>query len=164
MTRRSRVAVAACLACAVLAAGCGRDAARHEPPSDVQEASPDSSTVEAAVAVVRGYYAAIDAGDYQAAYRAWSNDGAASGQSYAQFASGFSHTRRVIAELGTAGPIGAAAGSRFVEVPVTIRAETDRGATERFQGSVVLRRSEVDGSTAAQRRWHLYSASVKRLP
>jgi hypothetical protein len=29
-------------------------------------------------------------------------------------------------------------------------------------GSYVLRRSEVDGATAEQRRWHLYSAKIAR--
>src|SRR5262245_2304758 len=164
VTRRSRGAVTAFVMCVVLIIGCGREAARRETPDDAHATHVDSTTVEAAVAVVRDYYAAIDAGDYRAAYLAWSNEGAATGQSYTQFAGGFQHTKRVVAELGPPGGIDAAAGSRFVEVPVTIRAENDRGETERYRGNLVLRRSEVDGATPAQRRWHIYTASVKRTP
>jgi hypothetical protein len=72
---------------------------------------------EAAATVVRGYYAAIAAGDYAAAYAAWENAGQASGQTLAEFEAGFARTTSVSAQVGPPGRIGAAAGSRYVDVP-----------------------------------------------
>ena len=157
--------------CVALLGACGREAKPDKTHVDatprdserVVTAPRDSDSVDAAVDVVRSYYAAIDAGSYRTAYRLWEGDGTATGQSYDQFVAGFAHTRRVAAELGTPGPLGAAAGSRYVEVPVTIRATTDRDETQRFAGSLVVRRAVADGATEAQRRWHLYSAAVKRV-
>jgi len=167
VSRTAAVCTASLLTCLVMSGACGRPARQGNAEESVGASHApvvDSTSVEAAVDVVRGYYAAIDAGDYRTAYRSWGGDGASSGQSYDQFVAGFAHTRRVTAELGAPGRLDAAAGSRFVEVPVTIRAETDRGEKQRFTGSLVVRRAEVDGATEAQRRWHLYSASVKRVP
>jgi hypothetical protein len=47
-------------------------------------------------------------------------------------------------------------------VPVVIYAVTNRGDEQRFDGRYVLRRSVVDGASAEQRRWHIYSADVRR--
>lgn len=121
----------------------------------------DSTSAEAAAAVIREYYAAIDARDYPRAYRLWSSDGAASGRTYEKFANGFAHTARVEARIGEPGRIDAAAGSRYIEVPVRLHAVTDRGEDQRFIGRFTLRRSEVDGATAEQRRWRIASAKLK---
>src|SRR5690606_14234005 len=45
-----------------------------------------------AAAVLRGYYGAIDAGQYPRAHAMWSDGGRASGQTAQQFAGGFSDT------------------------------------------------------------------------
>jgi hypothetical protein len=63
-------------------------------------------------------------------------------------------------EIGEPGRVVGAAGSRFVEIPVVVRATTEDGVEQRYSGSYVLRRTVVDGSTAEQRRWHLYSAHL----
>ncbi len=123
----------------------------------------DSTSVAAAAEVVRDYYAAINARDYRTAYEAWSGAGAASGRTYEPFAAGFSNTARVEATIGVPGREDGAAGSRYVEVPVTLRAMTTAGAGQRFAGHYVLRRSVVDGATAAQRRWHFESAKLVEL-
>jgi hypothetical protein len=123
-------------------------------------AAPDSTLTPAEV--VRRYYAAIDAKDYRRAYELWGNGGAASGQSFAEFAAGFAETAGVEVEIGEVGRVEGAAGSRYVEVPVVVRATTTGGATQRFEGSYTLRRTVVDGSTSAQRRWHLDSAKLAR--
>lgn len=116
----------------------------------------------AATDVIRRYYAAIDAGDYRRAYALWSGAGAASGQTFEEFAAGFAGTARSEAAIGTPGRIEGAAGSRFIEVPVTIRAVTDAGAVQRFEGRYVLRRSVVDGASAEQRHWRIHSADITR--
>jgi hypothetical protein len=118
----------------------------------------------AAAAVVRGYYAAIEARDFRRAYLCWGDGGASSRQTYDRFVAGFRNTAHVEAQIGAPGPIGAAAGSRYVEVPVIVRARTKGGRSQRFAGTYLMRRSEVDGATAAQRRWHIDSAKLRPTP
>ncbi|HYJ34020.1 MAG TPA: hypothetical protein VE326_12485 [Candidatus Binatia bacterium] len=119
---------------------------------------------ERAVAVVRAYYDAINAGRFQNAYRMWESDGAASGKSMIEFLNGYAQTKSVDATIGTPGPMGAAAGSRYVDVPVHLVATTVKGAREAFSGTITLRRSVVDGATAKQRTWQIYSAKIKKEP
>ncbi|MGH7540083.1 MAG: hypothetical protein ACRELC_03695 [Gemmatimonadota bacterium] len=124
---------------------------------------PASTSAAAAADVVRRYYAAIEARDYRRAYESWAADGTASGQTFEEFAAGFTETTSIAIEIGAPGRVEPAAGSRYVEVPVVIRAVTATGEERRFEGTYTLRRSVVDGATAAQRRWHLYSAEIARI-
>jgi hypothetical protein len=121
-------------------------------------ATPDSTLTPAEV--IRRYYAAIDAKDYRRAFEMWGNGGAASGQSFDAFRAGFARTAGVEVEIGEVGRVEGAAGSRYVDVPVVVRARTTEGGTQRFEGSYTLRRTVVDGSTPAQRRWHIDSAKL----
>jgi hypothetical protein len=130
----------------------------------------DSATLDstaggagAAADVVRRYYAAIAARDFRAAYALWGDSGRASRQSFDDFAAGFRETASVEAEVGAPGRVDPAAGSRYVEVPVVVTARTTAGEAQRFEGSYVLRRSVVDGATPEQRRWHIHSASIRRV-
>ena len=65
--------------------------------------------------------------------------------------------------MGEPGRVEGAAGSRYVEVPVTVRARTADGEEQVFEGSLTLRRAVVDGATPEQRRWRLYTADVARV-
>ena len=114
----------------------------------------------AATDVLRRYYAAIDAGDYRRAYELWEGQGSASSQTFEEFAAGFAETASVIVEVGTPGLVEAAAGSRYVEVPVVVRAVTITGEPQQFQGTYTLRRAVVEGASAEQRAWRIYSASL----
>jgi hypothetical protein len=132
---------------------------------DAGPASPDTGvqnepTAEDAVATVRRYYEAIDAKRYRDAYALWSDDGRSSGQTYEAFAKGFAETATVSVETGKPGDVGAAAGSRYIEIPVTITARTTGGSTQHFGGVYKLRRAVVDGATAAQRAWRIYDAEI----
>ena len=118
--------------------------------------------VEDAAGVVRAYYVAIDAGDYRRAYEYWGDDGLRSGQSFETFREGFAETESVRVEVGTPGRVEGAAGSRYVEVAVTLHAVTTGGQPQRFEGTYTLRRTVVDGATSRQRRWHLYDADIDR--
>jgi hypothetical protein len=120
-----------------------------------------SDGAEGAVAVIDAYYAAINRRDYPTAHRYWSSNGEASGQTLAEFTSGFADTASVAVDVGTPGRIDPAAGSRYIEIPVTVTARTRAGATQRFRGHYVLRRSVVDGATAEQRQWRIASAALK---
>jgi hypothetical protein len=127
-------------------------------PTSQPSAARDTSAPEA---VLRQYYAAINAGDYRQAYTMWANAGEASNQTYEQFAAGFADTRSVQLAIGTPGRVEGAAGSRYVEIPVTVNAMTNSGERQQFEGVYVLRRSVVDGASSEQRRWHLYRATLR---
>ena len=118
---------------------------------------PDSSDPSA---VIARYYSDINARDFRAAYALWGNDGAASKQSFDQFSNGFAQTASVKVQLGEPGRIEGAAGSRYVDIPVTLESTLKSGERQTFTGTYTLRRAVVDGATAAQRRWHIYSAKI----
>lgn len=124
-------------------------------------AAPDSP--QAAAEMVRRYYSAVAAGDYAAAYHLWADNGQASGQTPDQFQAGYADTAEVQAHVGPPGQIGAAAGSRYVDVPVEVFATTSSGVQQHFQGTLTLRRSVVTGATPDQRTWRIYSADVHQV-
>jgi hypothetical protein len=123
----------------------------------------DAAGPEAAVAVIDAYYAAINRRDYERAYRYWSGEGSASGQSLEQFRNGFADTAAVEIRTDAPGRIDPAAGSRYIEIPIEITAKTTDGKTQRFRGNYVLRRSVVDGATEEQQQWRIASAQISRL-
>lgn len=135
----------------------GSPAGGAQPPAG----QPDDGSAAAAAAVIRDYYAAIAARDYARAYGHWSDGGAASGQSFEQFRAGFAETASVTAEVGAPGRVEGAAGSRYVSVPVEVRATTTAGAAQCFRGTYTLRRAVVPGATAEQRSWHIASADIR---
>ena len=63
----------------------------------------DDADVEAAVSVIREYYAAINAHDYRNAYELWSGKGEASSQTFADFTNGFAETASVSLNVGKPG-------------------------------------------------------------
>jgi hypothetical protein len=128
-------------------------------PSSTEAVSP---ATEAPADVIRRYYAAINAREFHRAYALWGDRGAASGQTFEQFAAGFAGTARVEVDVGEPTRVEPAAGSRYVEVPVVVRAVAVSGQGRRFEGTYTLRRSVVDGAPAEQRRWHIYSADITR--
>jgi len=133
-------------------------------PTDSLVSEPSEAEDQRAAAdVIRRYYEAIDAGDYRAAYALWSGGGEASGQSYEEFAAGFAETDRVEVTLGEPSRVEPAAGSRYVEIPVTIEATTRAGERQRFEGVYTLRRAVVPGATEEQRSWRIASADIEEL-
>jgi hypothetical protein len=125
------------------------------PPAEAQ-------AIQEAIDVISQYYDAINAREFRRAYELWSGNGAASKQIFEQFRSGFANTSS--AEFDTTGPgrIEGAAGSQYATIPIRIRAIMKDGSEQNFIGEYVLRRSMVDGSTADQRAWRIYSADIKR--
>lgn len=114
-----------------------------------------------AAAVVSGYYAAINTRNFPLAYGLWSDGGRSSGQSPEQFAAGFAQTATVALATGTPGQVEAAAGSRFIEVPVSITATMADGSLRRYSGRYTLRRAVVDGASEEQRAWRIAAADLK---
>lgn len=120
----------------------------------------DEPTAQDALAVVQAYFSAIDARQYAQAWSMWSDGGRASQQSLQQFADGFSDTDHVAVETGAIGPVQGAAGSRYVEIPVSIDATLRDGSSKTYAGTYTLRRAVVDGATPEQRAWHIAMASM----
>ncbi|MBV9493309.1 MAG: hypothetical protein JOZ54_03625 [Acidobacteria bacterium] len=138
-------------------------AAGSTAPAPSTEAPPASAPADddttAALGVVRDYYRAISSHDYATAYAMWGEPGPPN-QTPETFAAGFAHTRTVSVTPGQPSRIEGAAGSRYIDIPVTITATTDDGKTQRFEGTYTLRRSVVDGASDAQRRWRFYKATI----
>lgn len=136
------------------------DAVESSPGFSSDLSAPVGSGADAAVLVLREYYAAINARDYGKAYSQWSDGGRASGQSPQQFADGYAATLGVSVVLGEPGPVEGAAGSRYVEIPATLDATQPDGSIRHYTGAFTLRMTVVDGASEAQRRWHIASANL----
>lgn len=130
------------------------------------EAGVDEPGPAEAVAVIRDYYGAINSGSYASAYRLWADGGRASNQSPDAFEEGFAQTRGVSVEIGQPTNGDAAAGSRFVQVPVTLLATQRDDTIRRFSGFYTLRRVApgVDGASPEQMQWRIASASLTEAP
>lgn len=135
--------------------------ARSEGDTVRPAGGPEIGSRAAAVTVLRDYYDALSEHDYARAYGHWADGGAASGQSFDAFRRGYAQTASVEVEIGEPGRIDPAAGSRYVQIPVEIRATTTGGAAQCFRGSYTLVRAVATGATAEQRHWHIYSADIE---
>ncbi len=160
------------LICGLLAiAACGDRPARVGPNDSAgtsvkpsQPAVKDTLASDTSVTpaqLVRRYYAAIQARDYDAAYALWGQSGQASGKSRGDFAEGFAETTQVRPTVSDSVRMEGAAGSQYATVPVVVDATLRNGTRQHFEGTYTLRRAMVDGATPEQRRWHIYSADLK---
>lgn len=113
--------------------------------------------------MVIDYYAAIDSRDYAKAYALWSDKGAASGQSFQHFSGGYANTRSVKADVGDPRDEEGAAGSRYIQVPVVLKAVQQDGSERDYRGHFILRAVMADGASEEKRHWHLASAEMQRL-
>jgi hypothetical protein len=151
----------------------GSDTAQTTPSQSTAKSAADSTAeavtrtvvdtaADSAIEVVRRYYSEINARDFACAYREWGEAGPPGNKTLRQFTAGFDSTTSVNVVIGEVGRIEAAAGSRYLTVPVTVEA-TDRSNHQSvYRGEYVVRRSVVDRATPAQMNWHLYSAKLSR--
>lgn len=111
----------------------------------------DPKSVEAAGQVVQHYGALIEQGRWTASRDYWGDANSAKA-----FERNFRDDADVHIEIGDLGEPEGAAGSIFVTEPVTFYGKTNAGGTYRRPAEVTLRRvNDVDGSSEAQRRWHI---------
>ncbi|WP_202841238.1 hypothetical protein [Luteimonas saliphila] len=135
----------------------------ENPETGIASAAPDGpepAPAEAAT-LMREYYAAINARDFVRAHAAWSDGGRASGQTPEEFAAAFADVTGIEATFGEPGPVGPAAGSRYVEVPVTVTTTRTDGSVQRQAGRFTLRRAVADGATPEQRAWRIASVDLR---
>ena len=154
-----------CLVGAILVVGCSRDTKPSEERPVARAGASDTAAVEVdsgPASVVRRYYDAIRNGQYDSAYALWEGAGQASGQTRTAFENGFAQTAQTTAVIGDSVSIGAAAGSQYATVPVTIDAVLRDGSHQHFIGTYTVRRAMVDGATPEQRAWHIYSAKLRK--
>ena len=125
----------------------------------------DPNSAEAAGQVLQTYGALLEERKFGQAWVMWSGGGEASGMTRDQFAAAFSKYRDIRAEVGKPGDTEGAAGSISGEVPFRLHGTLKAGGRFNLVGPVTLRRvNDVDGSTAAQRRWHIASIALKPTP
>lgn len=119
-------------------------------------------TIDDAVAVVRGYFSALAGRDFARAHAAWSEGDTA--HSAAQLAAEQADVASSDVSIGAPGRLDAAAGSRYLRVPVTVVRGLRDGNAQRLAGAVTLRRAVVDGATAEQRAWHIAGIELRPAP
>jgi hypothetical protein len=111
----------------------------------------DPKSAEAAGQVVQQYGALIEQGRWTASRQYWGDAAAAQA-----FERNFRTYADVHLEIGDLGEAEGAAGSIYVTEPVTFYGTKNGGGDYRRKAEVMLRRvNDVDGSTEAQRRWHI---------
>ena len=126
-------------------------AAAKPPPLSEPKGPIDPKSVEAAGQVVQHYGALIEQGKWTASRAYWGDADAAK-----QFERNFRTYADVHLEIGDLGEPEGAAGSIYVTEPVTFYGKKNGGGDYRKAAEVTLRRvNDVDGSTEAQRRWHI---------
>ena len=148
------------------AAGAGSatdKAAQDATTGSTDPSSGMESTPQDAVAVINDYYSAINQQDFAHAWALWSDRGHASGQTPQQFADGYADTADVTVQVQAPERMDAAAGSRYIEIPVTITASRRDGSERQYTGNYTLRRSTVDGATADQRAWRITTAKLHEV-
>jgi hypothetical protein len=133
---------------AIISASVDQVQAGPEPPADLADP----------LTVLRSYFEAINAGQFERAYTYWGNLGQNSQQTFAQFHQGFATTKEVTADLGTAQE-GGAAGSIYADVPAVIVATQSDGSVRSFCGTYTLRRLNVP--PFEQFGWHIEMAKVQ---
>lgn len=120
---------------------------------------------DAAVQVLRDYFAAIGERRYGDAWRLWGNGGQASGMSQAAFAQSFAKYADYRAVVGAPGRIDAGAGQRYIPIPVRVTGKLRDGTPVAMTGPVTLHRSgDIDGATAEQRAWRISDSGLKPRP
>ena len=117
----------------------------------------DPKSTEAAGQVVQHYGALIEQKQWTASRQYWGDAGAAQA-----FEKHFQTWKNVHLEIGDLGPAEGAAGSIFTNMPVRFYGDLNKGGTTSLKGNVILRRvNDVDGSSAAQRSWHIERIETK---
>jgi hypothetical protein len=111
----------------------------------------DAKSAEAAGQVMQSYGALIEQKRLTEAAKLWGDAAAA-----AAFINSFKTASELHFQVGKPGGMEGAAGSIYITVPVVLYGRLDRGGEFNRAGTATLRRvNDVDGSTEAQRRWHI---------
>ena len=134
----------------------GQAGALPDDRGPISEAPFTPESAQGAADVLQTYYALIEEGDYESAWRLRAPGG--NGKNFAEFAAGFDKYAEHHALIGAPSDISGAAGSLYVEVPVQTYGKLQDGTPFSSAGTVTMRRSnDVPGATAEQRRWRIHT-------
>ncbi|MCY7338352.1 MAG: hypothetical protein LH465_00090 [Sphingomonas bacterium] len=136
-------------------------------PDPIEERSRpiDPKSAEAAVQVVERFATLLEQGRFAAARQMWKGEGEASGLSEPEFVAAYAKYAEIHAEVGKPGDAEGGAGSIYIDVPLRLYGTLKTGQPFNLVGPVSLRRvNDVDGSTAEQRRWHIFQSALKPRP
>ncbi|MGE5179741.1 MAG: hypothetical protein ACM3PF_11690 [Bacteroidota bacterium] len=167
--RAPRMAVLAATAFLFASSGCGRHdepATTTGQPQAVQPADTvhidvgEGTTPQDAVALIRAYYQAINNNRFQDAYQMWEGKGAASGKPYLAFLNGYAQADRFDVKPGQPGAVVVSGTTQMIAVPVEVMA-TRSNKTDRYGGTITLRRSMERNAAADLRRWHIFKLDLK---
>ena len=126
-------------------------------PLEEPQGKIDPRSAEAAGQVVQGFGALIEQQRWVEAEALWGDKATGS-----KFTADLKRNRESHLEIGRPGDPEGAAGSIYVTVPVVLYGRNASGADFRRGADVILRRvNDVDGSTEAQRRWHIERIELK---
>lgn len=119
---------------------------------------PDARSPGAAVAVLREYFRLMGERKFLEAHKLWSGDELSDGA----FAERFSRFHTYRGQNGDPGRVEGAAGSLYIEIPVTITGTLTGGDDFRQTGSFTLRRvNDVPGATPEQLQWRIYKTDLR---
>jgi hypothetical protein len=134
-------------------------------PADPNAIPASEKTAAAAKQLLDDYFAALATRQYGRAYRMWGGRGEATGMSEAQFAASFAKYKIYDGRAFEAGESNGAAGSIYIDFPVTVTGILAKGGGFSLSGPMTLKRvNDVDGSTAEQRHWHIAASGLKPRP
>ena len=126
-------------------------------PLEEPQGAIDPKSVEAAGQVVQSFGALIEQKRWAEAEILWGDKATAT-----KFSADLKRNRESHLEIGKPGDPEGAAGSIYVTVPAVLYGKNASGADFRRGADVILRRvNDVDGSTEAQRRWHIERIDLK---
>jgi hypothetical protein len=126
-------------------------------PTPPVEGTIDPDSAQGAAQLVQGYYGLLEEKRFSEAQRLWGEHEDYALEPTEAFAKRFAGFGEIHANVGSPGDSEGAAGSIRITVPVQIYARVAATGKPWYSlRAVILRRvNNVDGSTAAQRSWHI---------
>ncbi|CAN5365314.1 hypothetical protein BH10PSE12_BH10PSE12_27880 [soil metagenome] len=126
-------------------------------PTPAVEGTIDPQSAQGAAQLVQGYYGLLEEKRFADAQKLWGEHSDYGRQDPAGFAARFAAFSEIHANVGSPGDAEGGAGSIYVIVPVQIYARVAATGKPWYAlRAVNLRRvNDVDGSTQAQRSWHI---------
>jgi len=132
----------------------GQGGGLRDDRTPISEGPIDPKSAQGAGQVLQSYFALLEGHRDAQAGQLWSNSA-----EKAKFDTRLVKYSEIHANIGKPGDLEGAAGSSYVDVPVQIYGRLKDGKEFHSLGSMTLRRvNDVDGSTAEQRKWHIYRA------
>jgi hypothetical protein len=129
-----------------------------QPRQPVAPTPIDGTSAAAAAKIAERFADLLEHRRFGEALRQWGNNG----QNKDELAAALEKYTTIDASVGKPGDTEGAAGSIYIDVPLTLSGTLKSGGRYRVSGLISLRRvNDVPGSTIEQRRWHIYAADLK---